>query len=191
MPSVKLNTQNLTVVEGKTITLYCEATGSPSPTIAWVFNNIVSKHESDTNRNPASFTIKNVSSSDSGIQIYCIAENTVGEDQASVDLTVFFAPNITYLEIPYSDHHWCIPFSVRGNPQPVLTWLHDGAKLNESEYIWTKIHVTNRTEYHGCLQLDNPTHVNNGNYTLVAQNQYGKDEANVSAYFMEDPGGSK
>uniref|UniRef100_A0A8C6YAJ9 Tyrosine-protein kinase receptor n=1 Tax=Naja naja TaxID=35670 RepID=A0A8C6YAJ9_NAJNA len=189
MPSVKLNTQNLTVVEGKTITLYCEATGSPSPTIAWVFNNIVSKHESDTNRNPASFTIKNVSSSDSGIQIYCIAENTVGEDQASVDLTVFFAPNITYLEIPYSDHHWCIPFSVRGNPQPVLTWLHDGAKLNESEYIWTKIHVTNRTEYHGCLQLDNPTHVNNGNYTLVAQNQYGKDEANVSAYFMEDPGG--
>uniref|UniRef100_A0A670YYU4 Tyrosine-protein kinase receptor n=1 Tax=Pseudonaja textilis TaxID=8673 RepID=A0A670YYU4_PSETE len=189
MPSVKLNTQNLTVVEGKTITLYCEATGSPSPTIAWVFNNIVSKHESDTNKNPASFTIKNVSSSDSGIQIYCIAENTVGEDQASVDLTVFFAPNITYLEIPYSDHHWCIPFSVRGNPQPVLTWLHDGAKLNESEYIWTKIHVTNRTEYHGCLQLDNPTHVNNGNYTLVAQNQYGKDEANISAYFMEDPGG--
>ncbi|XP_039179437.1 BDNF/NT-3 growth factors receptor isoform X5 [Crotalus tigris] len=190
MPSVRLNTQNLTVVEGKTITLYCEATGSPSPTIIWVFSNIVSKHESDTNKNPASLTIKNVSSSDSGIQIYCIAENTVGEDQASVDLTVFFAPNITFLEIPYSDHHWCIPFSVRGNPQPVLTWLHDGAKLNESEYIWTKIHVTNRTEYHGCLQLDNPTHVNNGNYTLVAQNQYGKDEANISAYFMEDPGGS-
>ncbi|XP_029141480.1 BDNF/NT-3 growth factors receptor isoform X2 [Protobothrops mucrosquamatus] len=188
MPSVRLNTQNLTIVEGKTITLYCEATGSPSPTIIWLFSNIVSKHESDTNKNPASLTIKNVSSSDSGIQIYCIAENTVGEDQASVDLTVFFAPNITFLEIPYSDHHWCIPFSVRGNPQPVLTWLHDGAKLNESEYIWTKIHVTNRTEYHGCLQLDNPTHVNNGNYTLVAQNQYGKDEANISAYFMEDPG---
>lgn len=190
MPSVKLNTQNLTVVEGKSITLYCEATGSPSPTIAWVFNNIVSKHESDTNKNPASLTIKNVSSSDSGVQIYCTAENSVGEDQASVDLTVFFAPNITFLEIPYSDHHWCIPFSVRGNPQPVLTWLHDGVKLNESDYIWTKIHVTNRTEYHGCLQLDNPTHVNNGNYTLVAQNQYGKDEANISAYFMEDPGGS-
>ncbi|KAM6473730.1 BDNF/NT-3 growth factors receptor isoform 7-T8 [Liasis olivaceus] len=190
MPSVKLNTQNLTVVEGKSTTLYCEATGSPSPTITWVFNNIVSKHESDTYKNPASLTIKNVSSSDSGVQIYCIAENSVGEDQASVDLTVFFAPNITFLEIPYSDHHWCIPFSVRGNPQPVLTWLHDGVKLNESDYIWTKIHVTNRTEYHGCLQLDNPTHVNNGNYTLVAQNQYGKDEANISAYFMEDPGGS-
>lgn len=80
---------------------------------------------------------------------------------------------------------------MRGNPQPILTWLHDGVKLNESDYIWTKIHVINQTEYHGCLQLDNPTHVNNGEYTLVAKNQYGKDEASISAYFMEDPGGSK
>ncbi|XP_061482818.1 BDNF/NT-3 growth factors receptor isoform X2 [Rhineura floridana] len=190
LPSVRLNTHNLTVVEGRSVTLYCEAAGTPSPSIYWVFNNIISKYESDTNKNPASLTIKNISSNDSGVQISCVAENTVGEDQASVDLMVFFAPNITYLELPYPDHHWCIPFSVRGNPQPILTWLHDGVKLNESDYIWTKIHVINQTEYHGCLQLDNPTHVNNGDYTLVAQNQYGKDEASITAYFMEDPGGS-
>ncbi|XP_053158921.1 BDNF/NT-3 growth factors receptor isoform X3 [Hemicordylus capensis] len=190
LPSVKLNTHNLTILEGKSVTLYCNATGTPSPTISWVFNNIISKHESDANKNPASLTIKNVSSNDSGAQISCVAENSMGEDQASVDLTVFFAPSITFLEVPYPDHHWCIPFSVRGNPQPVLTWLYNGAKLNESDYIWTKIHAVNQTEYHGCLQLDNPTHVNNGNYTLVAHNQYGKDEASISAYFMEDPGGS-
>ncbi|XP_060091405.1 BDNF/NT-3 growth factors receptor isoform X4 [Heteronotia binoei] len=189
-PSVKLSTHNLTVIEGRSVTLYCDATGTPPPVISWIFTNLISKHESDTNKNPASLTIKNVSSNDSGTLISCVAENSVGEDQVSVDLTVFFPPNITFLEIPYSDHHWCIPFSVKGNPQPTLTWLHDGVKLNESDYIWTKIHVINQTEYHGCLQLDNPTHVNNGDYTLVAQNQYGKDEASISAYFMEDPGGS-
>nr|XP_056703969.1 BDNF/NT-3 growth factors receptor isoform X5 [Euleptes europaea] len=188
-PSVKLSTHNLTVLEGRSVTLYCDATGTPPPVISWIFSSLISKHESDTNKNPASFTIKNVSSNDSGALISCIAENSVGEDQVSVDLTVFFAPNITFLELPYPDHHWCIPFSVRGNPQPTLTWLHDGVKLNESDYIWTKIHVINQTEYHGCLQLDNPTHVNNGDYTLVAYNQYGKDEASISAYFMEDPGG--
>ncbi|XP_060091411.1 BDNF/NT-3 growth factors receptor isoform X10 [Heteronotia binoei] len=187
-PSVKLSTHNLTVIEGRSVTLYCDATGTPPPVISWIFTNLISKHESDTNKNPASLTIKNVSSNDSGTLISCVAENSVGEDQVSVDLTVFFPPNITFLEIPYSDHHWCIPFSVKGNPQPTLTWLHDGVKLNESDYIWTKIHVINQTEYHGCLQLDNPTHVNNGDYTLVAQNQYGKDEASISAYFMEDPG---
>ncbi|XP_077200761.1 BDNF/NT-3 growth factors receptor isoform X7 [Paroedura picta] len=189
-PSVKLSTHNLTVIEGRSVTLYCDATGTPPPFISWIFSNLISKHESDTSKNPASLTIKNVSSNDSGTLISCVAENSVGEDQVSVDLTVFFPPNITFLELPYPDHHWCIPFSVRGNPQPTLTWLHDGVKLNESDYIWTKIHVINLTEYHGCLQLDNPTHVNNGDYTLVAQNQYGKDEASISAYFMEDPGGS-
>ncbi|XP_077200763.1 BDNF/NT-3 growth factors receptor isoform X8 [Paroedura picta] len=188
-PSVKLSTHNLTVIEGRSVTLYCDATGTPPPFISWIFSNLISKHESDTSKNPASLTIKNVSSNDSGTLISCVAENSVGEDQVSVDLTVFFPPNITFLELPYPDHHWCIPFSVRGNPQPTLTWLHDGVKLNESDYIWTKIHVINLTEYHGCLQLDNPTHVNNGDYTLVAQNQYGKDEASISAYFMEDPGG--
>uniref|UniRef100_A0ABM5FSK7 Tyrosine-protein kinase receptor n=1 Tax=Pogona vitticeps TaxID=103695 RepID=A0ABM5FSK7_9SAUR len=188
LPSVKLSTHNLTVFEGRNITLYCDVTGSPTPSIAWVFRNIVSKYENHTNKNTASLTIKNVSSNDSGLQISCIAENTVGEDQDSVDLSVFFPPTITFLENPYSDHHWCIPFSVRGNPQPTLTWLHDGVKLNESAFIFTRIHVSNQTEHHGCLQLDNPTHVNNGNYTLVAENPYGRDEANVSAYFMDDPG---
>lgn len=45
LPSVKLSTHNLTVVEGKSITLYCNATGTPSPIVSWVFNNIISKHE--------------------------------------------------------------------------------------------------------------------------------------------------
>ncbi|XP_062828101.1 BDNF/NT-3 growth factors receptor isoform X2 [Anolis carolinensis] len=188
LPSVKLSTHNFTVVEGGSITLYCDASGSPPPSISWLFNNIASKYESDTNKNPASLTIKNVFSNDSGVQISCVAENSVGEDQDSVDLAVFFPPNITFLEVPYPDHHWCIPFSVRGNPQPTLTWLHDGVKLNETDFIFTKIHDSNRSEHHGCLHLDNPTHVNNGNYTLVAQNPYGKDEANITAYFMEDPG---
>ncbi|KAJ7335580.1 hypothetical protein JRQ81_013521, partial [Phrynocephalus forsythii] len=190
LPSVKLSTHNLTVIEGGNITLYCDVTGSPTPNVAWVFSNIVSKYENHTNKNTASLTIKNASSNDSGLQISCVAENIVGEDQDSVDLSVFFAPTITFLENPYSDHHWCIPFSVRGNPQPTLTWLHDGVKLNESAFIFTRIHVSSQTEHHGCLQLDNPTHVNNGNYTLVAENPYGRDEANVSAYFMDDPGGS-
>lgn len=98
------------------------------------------------------------------------------------------APTITFIESPTSDHHWCIPFTVKGNPKPALQWFYKGAILNESKYICTKIHVTNHTEYHGCLQLDNPTHVNNGNYMLVAKNEYGKDEKEIFAHFMQGPG---
>lgn len=101
------------------------------------------------------------------------------------------APNITFIESPTPDHHWCIPFTVKGNPKPTLQWFYEGAILNESEYICTKIHVINQSEYHGCLQLDNPTHLNNGAYTLLAKNEYGEDEKRVDAHFMSVPGDGK
>ncbi|XP_029859963.1 BDNF/NT-3 growth factors receptor isoform X3 [Aquila chrysaetos chrysaetos] len=188
LPSANLSNYNITVVEGKSITLYCDTTGGPSPNVSWVLTNLVSNHESDTSKNPASLTIKNISSVDSGLWISCVAENIVGEDQASAELTVFFAPNITFIESPTPDHHWCIPFTVKGNPKPTLQWFYEGAILNESEYICTKIHVINQSEYHGCLQLDNPTHLNNGAYTLLAKNEYGEDEKRVNAHFMSVPG---
>ncbi|XP_065511789.1 BDNF/NT-3 growth factors receptor isoform X4 [Patagioenas fasciata] len=188
LPSANLSNYNITVVEGKSITLYCDTTGGPPPNVSWVLTNLVSNHESDTSKNPASLTIKNVSSMDSGLWISCVAENIVGEDQVSAELTVFFAPNITFIESPTPDHHWCIPFTVKGNPKPTLQWFYEGAILNESEYICTKIHVINQSEYHGCLQLDNPTHLNNGAYTLLAKNEYGEDEKRVDAHFMSVPG---
>ncbi|EAW62689.1 neurotrophic tyrosine kinase, receptor, type 2, isoform CRA_c, partial [Homo sapiens] len=48
-----------------------------------------------------------------------------------------------------------IPLANLQIPNCALQWFYNGAILNESKYICTKIHVTNHTEYHGCLQLDN------------------------------------
>uniref|UniRef100_P15209-4 Isoform L10 of BDNF/NT-3 growth factors receptor n=1 Tax=Mus musculus TaxID=10090 RepID=P15209-4 len=188
LPSARLAAPNLTVEEGKSVTLSCSVGGDPLPTLYWDVGNLVSKHMNETSHTQGSLRITNISSDDSGKQISCVAENLVGEDQDSVNLTVHFAPTITFLESPTSDHHWCIPFTVRGNPKPALQWFYNGAILNESKYICTKIHVTNHTEYHGCLQLDNPTHMNNGDYTLMAKNEYGKDERQISAHFMGRPG---
>ncbi|XP_043843755.1 BDNF/NT-3 growth factors receptor isoform X2 [Dromiciops gliroides] len=188
VPSANLITPNLTVEEGKSITLFCNTSGYPAPDVSWEVGNLVSKHMNETSKAAASLKITNISSDDSGKQISCVAENIVGEAQDTVNLTVHFAPTITFLESPTSDHHWCIPFTVKGNPKPTLQWFYQGAILNESKYICTKIHVTNHTEYHGCLQLDNPTHMNNGVYTLMAKNEYGKDEKWVQAHFMGRPG---
>uniref|UniRef100_A0A8C6TA21 receptor protein-tyrosine kinase n=1 Tax=Neogobius melanostomus TaxID=47308 RepID=A0A8C6TA21_9GOBI len=78
-----------------------------------------------------------------------------------------------------------------GNPQPSLTWYLDGEKVTEGEYIMTLIHDITEREYHGCLQLDSPTHINNGHYTLVAANRFGKDRKEVDAHFMHTPGGGE
>uniref|UniRef100_A0A8C9MF98 Tyrosine-protein kinase receptor n=1 Tax=Serinus canaria TaxID=9135 RepID=A0A8C9MF98_SERCA len=84
-------------------------------------------------------------------------------------------PVILLLDTAIPRHSWCIPFSVDGNPVPDIHWLFNGTALVEGPYIHTLImeYEHNSTVLHGCLQLNRPTHVNNGNYTLVVENALG------------------
>lgn len=86
-------------------------------------------------------------------------------------------------------HHWCIPFSVDGQPAPSLRWLFNGSALNETSFIFTEFlePAANETVRHGCLRLNQPTHVNNGNYTLLAANPSGRAAASIMAAFMDNP----
>ncbi|XP_053322996.1 BDNF/NT-3 growth factors receptor isoform X2 [Spea bombifrons] len=188
-PVINVSSTNITVLEGNDVTLYCDATGLPVPNISWDVSQINTTHTVETNKRPAILKLKNVTSFDNKKIIFCAAENSVGDDKVSVELNVHFPPTITFIDIPTLDHHWCIPFSVRGNPRPKLQWFHEGAILRENEFIWSKIHETtdNLSEHHGCLQLDSPTHFNNGLYTLRAENEYGKHERTVMAQFMKTP----
>lgn len=96
-------------------------------------------------------------------------------------------PTILQLDEPKRNQDWCIPFSVTGNPEPKLQWYHQGQPLQERDYIKTMIHESTENEYLGCLQLDIPTHIHNGIYTLVATNEYGDDQKNITAHFMHIP----
>lgn len=95
-----------------------------------------------------------------------------------------------HLGLAVEQHHWCIPFSVDGQPAPSLRWLFNGSVLNETSFIFTQFlesALTNETMRHGCLRLNQPTHVNNGNYTLLAANPYGQAAASIMAAFMDNP----
>lgn len=106
---------------------------------------------------------------------------------SSTVASVSVAPTIQQLLGPEQNHHWCIPFSVTGNPKPELQWYHENVPLQEQDYIHTMIHLSTENEDHGCLQLVNPTHIHNGVYRLVAKNEYGRDEKKVSAQFIDPP----
>lgn len=98
-------------------------------------------------------------------------------------------PASVQLHRPVELHHWCIPFSVDGQPAPALRWLFNGSVLNETSFIFTEFlePAANETVRHGCLRLNQPTHVNNGNYTLLATNPSGQASASVLAAFMDNP----
>ncbi|NXU07546.1 NTRK1 factor, partial [Buphagus erythrorhynchus] len=98
-------------------------------------------------------------------------------------------PMILLLEQAIPQHSWCIPFSVDGNPVPSIQWLFNGTALVEGLYIHTLImeYEHNSTILHGCLQLNRPTHVNNGNYTLLVRNALGSASRSVQGRFMDNP----
>uniref|UniRef100_A0A8P4GUR4 Tyrosine-protein kinase receptor n=1 Tax=Dicentrarchus labrax TaxID=13489 RepID=A0A8P4GUR4_DICLA len=187
VPKVEVNPKNVTKMQGSDVKAVCTASGSPSPEILWNLDLLSTHTEVETSDTESSLTLSDLSPDDNGRLIICSAENIVGQTEATLQLNILFAPTIQQLLEPEQDHHWCIPFSVTGNPKPELQWYHENEPLREHDYIRTMIHVFTESEYHGCLQLVNPTHIHNGVYRLVAKNKYGEDEKMVSAQFIEPP----
>ncbi|KAM6959396.1 BDNF/NT-3 growth factors receptor [Aplochiton taeniatus] len=187
VPMATLSPSKVTVTEGADLVLTCNTSGAPSPELIWNMTPLVSNYEIETSGQVSELRLSNLSSFDHNNKITCTAENIVGEKESSLFLDILFPPNITKLSDAIPDHHWCIPFSVSGNPEPKLQWLQNEEPVTEGDYIMTMIHDVSEREYHGCLQLDSPTHVNNGLYTLIASNIYGKDRKAVVAHFMHEP----
>uniref|UniRef100_A0A674PLD2 Tyrosine-protein kinase receptor n=1 Tax=Takifugu rubripes TaxID=31033 RepID=A0A674PLD2_TAKRU len=194
VPMATLSPSRVTLKEGENLDLSCTTSGEPAPDLIWSMALLssyeVCTHITTSGQN-SRLRLSNLSSLDHNSKISCTAENIVGEKGSSLLLDILFPPKITKLSDAISDHHWCIPFSVSGNPKPELQWLQNDRPVTEGAYIMTLIHDITDREYHGCLQLDNPTHLNNGNYTLIAKNKFGMDQKAIDAHFMLEPWGEE
>ncbi|XP_076868192.1 neurotrophic tyrosine kinase, receptor, type 2b isoform X2 [Brachyhypopomus gauderio] len=188
-PRVQVIPHVVTQMAGSDAIVSCNASGAPAPVLFWNLDHppLATSHEMDSSELQSTLTLSGLSPSDNGREITCSAENIVGQNEASVILNILFPATILQLYEPERNQDWCIPFSVTGNPKPELQWYHRGQLLEEQDYIKTQIHESTESEYHGCLQLDIPTHIHNGLYTLVATNKFGKDQKNVTAHFMHIP----
>ncbi|XP_054466498.1 neurotrophic tyrosine kinase, receptor, type 2a [Anoplopoma fimbria] len=186
VPMATLNPPKVTRMEGEHVDLSCTTSGVPSPELIWNMA-LVSNYEIETSGQISWLRLSNLSSLDHNSKISCTAENIVGEKESSLLLDILFPPKITKLSDAIPDHHWCIPFSVSGNPEPKLQWFLDDKAVTEGDFIMTMIHDVTEREWHGCLQLDSPTHLNNGRYKLSAKNKFGSDKKEVDAHFMRKP----
>ncbi|XP_053575897.1 high affinity nerve growth factor receptor [Bombina bombina] len=189
-PKVSIAEQNLTVFQGDNLTLLCKTSGQPKPTATWIVPNVEALSEieqSDPPDDEIFLHLFNISPGFNKQDVTCRAENMAGYSETSVQLDVLFRAVIIslYKEIP--QHHYCIPFTVDGNPRPEIKWMFNGENLMENTFIHTQIIEENITALHGCLYLNKPTHVNNGIYTLHVSNMLGSDVKKVNCTFMENP----
>uniref|UniRef100_A0A9R1SS82 Tyrosine-protein kinase receptor n=2 Tax=Cyprinus carpio TaxID=7962 RepID=A0A9R1SS82_CYPCA len=191
LPDISVAHSNLTVLEGGNVTLSCNGSGSPVPEVDWTVNGLhsINTHQSNVywpNIHSINLTLVNVSRDDNGFVLTCISENVVGMTNVSLQLAVLFPPVILRLDEPERRHHTCIEFTVRGFPHPTLRWFRKGHEILQSEYI--RMEMEHYQDYlEGCLTFQNPTHYDNGNYTLVASNSLGSVTKTIYGYFLEPP----
>ncbi|XP_019566757.2 high affinity nerve growth factor receptor isoform X1 [Rhinolophus sinicus] len=190
VPMLKIWMPNATVDVGDDMLLQCQVEGRDLDGAGWIFTELEESARETRSEDLSSvtLTLANVTSDFNRKNVTCWAENNVGRAEVSVQVNVSF-PATVHLHNPVEMHHWCIPFSVDGQPAPSLRWLFNGSVLNETSFIFTEFlePAANETMRHGCLRLNQPTHVNNGNYTLLAANPSGQAAASVMAAFMDNP----
>ncbi|KAF5906154.1 NT-3 growth factor receptor-like, partial [Clarias magur] len=190
LPDISVTHSNLTVMEGDNITVSCNGSGSPVPDVDWTVKGLhsINTHQSNVywpNIHSINLTLVNVSRDDNGFVLSCISANVVGMTNMSLQLAVQFPPVIIKLNEPERRHHTCIEFTVRGFPHPTLQWFYKGHEVQAS-YIHTEMELY-QDYLEGCLTFENPTHHDNGNYTLVATNSLGSVTKMVPGHFLDIP----
>uniref|UniRef100_A0A3P8RUH1 Tyrosine-protein kinase receptor n=1 Tax=Amphiprion percula TaxID=161767 RepID=A0A3P8RUH1_AMPPE len=167
VPMATLSPSKVTVMEGENVQLSCMTSGVPSPELIW--NMVLVSY----------YEVWSLSLSHTHTHTHTHSRVTAGL------LGLHRFPQISRCHCFHATDIVFISFL--GNPEPQLQWFLDDEAVTEGRYIMTMIHDRTEREYHGCLELDNPTHLNNGRYTLVAQNIYGSDHKEVEAHFMRKP----
>ncbi|XP_034033173.1 NT-3 growth factor receptor-like isoform X2 [Thalassophryne amazonica] len=191
LPDISVSHSNLTVIEGDRVTVTCNGSGSPLPEVDWPVNGLhsINTQEAkvyDPTIHSITLTLVNVSRDDNSFLLTCTATNIVGMTNASVQLTVQFPPSIVRLKEPERRHDTCIEFTVRGWPHPTLRWFYKDKEISHTEYVRPEMDFF-QDYIEGCLTFKNPTHHDNGNYTLEASNYLGVANSTVYGHFLDKP----
>uniref|UniRef100_A0A3B3YMV9 Tyrosine-protein kinase receptor n=1 Tax=Poecilia mexicana TaxID=48701 RepID=A0A3B3YMV9_9TELE len=192
LPEVTINPPQLKTREGGNLMFECHVTGSPTPKVMWQTKELASNFTVQIITGSTLtlvLLLTNVSFKDNMHNLTCEAENQAGPNEGMVQLDIEFPAKIIFFKDAVKHHHWCFPFAVDGNPDPDISWFFNGEPYKKNYFIFIQFIADSKdgSVKHGCLTLDKPTHMNNGNYTLVAVNELGGENATVFGMFMENP----
>ncbi|CAH2311914.1 hemicentin-1 isoform X2 [Pelobates cultripes] len=165
---------NVSLNEGDTLRLSCQAAGSPSPRITWSFKNKTLSSRWGHSTQQSDLMIENVLREDSGAYT-CTAENTVS--------SIFTTAHVFVREPPVliGVHHanQSVPLGgnivlkciVKGNPSPRIQWTKNGNDILLSRRI--------QQFSNGSLSISNAISEDAGDYSCIATNDAGVMEHTV------------
>ncbi|XP_011246353.1 hemicentin-1 isoform X3 [Mus musculus] len=161
--------ENVSVVEKSSVSLTCEASGIPLPSITWLKDGWPVNLGSSVKilSGGRMLRLMQTRPEDAG-QYTCIVRNAAGEDRKMFGLSVLVPPHIvgenTLEDVKIKEKQSVtLTCEVRGNPVPQITWHKDGQLLQEDEAH----HMMSGGRF---LQITNAQVSHTGRYTCLASN---------------------
>ncbi|GFS46965.1 hemicentin-1 [Trichonephila inaurata madagascariensis] len=156
---------------GDTLSLSCEASGYPFPSVTWLLNNTqVTGGAVHSAFGRSKLLIENAGKEDEGTYI-CLAQNAAGERKAAAAVRVRTPPIIVdssgVKSVKLKDTV-VLDCLVKGDPLPNIIWIKNGQQLELNHRIQL---ITN-----GSLFIYNSSDQDSGQYKCVASNDFGLAE---------------
>ncbi|XP_073722558.1 basement membrane-specific heparan sulfate proteoglycan core protein [Misgurnus anguillicaudatus] len=166
MPEASVTDTDLTAVEGQTVTMHCQSSGSPTPVISW--SKLRAPLPWQHKVTGGSLTLNNVGRQDSG-QYICNATNSMGYSEAYVQLEVDSPPYATTL------HDEIV--ARRGEALRLQCLAHGTHPIR---FRWTRVsgHMSPgaETTKDGILKISQLKVTDSGTYKCIATNHVGSSE---------------
>ncbi|NXP47578.1 MXRA5 protein, partial [Heliornis fulica] len=190
--------RDITVYFGETIAMECQASGTPSPHISWIFpdrkilqtvtttESRIMLHENRT------LSIKQATFSDRGVY-KCVASNAAGADSIAVRLHIAALPPIIQqdkqenisLPLGSSINIHC---TAKAAPSPSIRWVvFDSTQIRPSQFVNGNLFVFPN----GTLYIRNVSPKDSGTYECIAANMVGSARRIVQLHVKKHASNAK
>uniref|UniRef100_A0A671X7U1 Limbic system associated membrane protein n=1 Tax=Sparus aurata TaxID=8175 RepID=A0A671X7U1_SPAAU len=173
-PNIYKVSEDITVNEGSNVTLSCLASGRPDPAITWRLLN----PSADPLDGEEYLDIIGIMRNQAG-RYECKASNDVKSDVKYVNVVVNYPPTIKKTQSSETQvgRMGTLQCDATAVPTPEFEWYRDDKRLSNSQGI--NIQISGTT---AILVIANVTEEDYGNYTCVAANRLGVQNASLFLY---------
>jgi len=190
-PEIVMPLRSVMAMEGKNAQFQCKIIGQPRPTVTWYKGardiSHGGKYHISQDGDTYTLVVYDVFGEDAD-EYVCRAVNKAGAKSSRAELVIMTAPKIhvppRFRDTAFFDkgENVLIKIPFTGVPRPKISWMKDGEKIESGAHF----HVETK-ERHALLTIRDASQLDNGPYTIVAENELGMDSAILKIQISDRP----